>query len=191
MKNDQGQILLSIARSAIANSLHIPYATSDETAPWLIELGASFVTLTRYGKLRGCIGSIHAYRPLLIDVKTNAVSAALFDPRFPPLRLKDFETVQVEVSLLTKPELITFTNESTALSQLRPGIDGVVFEYDRHRSTFLPQVWGSLPQPDLFLTMLKRKAGLPDTFWAADVKLFRYTVTKWHETDLNEESCYG
>lgn len=191
MATDQGKTLLSIARAAIAQVLHVPHAATDESAAWLAEPGASFITLTQSGELRGCIGTLQAHRPLLIDVKSNAVSAALHDPRFLPLTLKEFITVQVEVSLLTAPQPLAFADETDALAQLRPGIDGVVFEYGRHRSTFLPQVWESLAQPPLFLAMLKRKAGLPDNFWAENVKLSRYTVTKWRETDLDEESCNG
>ncbi|TSA50311.1 MAG: AmmeMemoRadiSam system protein A [Nitrosomonadales bacterium] len=183
MPTDQGKILLSIARTAIAHVLHAPHAAVDETAAWLTEPGASFITLTQCGELRGCIGTLQAHRPLLADVKSNAVSAALHDPPFLPLPLEEFVTVQVEVSLLTAPQLLAFTDETDALAQLRPGIDGVVFEYGRHRSTFLPQVWESLAQPPLFLAMLKRKAGLPDNFWAEDVKLSRYAVTKWSESE--------
>lgn len=191
MTTDQGKTLLSIARAAIAHVLHAPHAAVDETAAWLAEPGASFITLTQSGELRGCIGTLQAHRPLLIDVKSNAVSAALHDPRFLPLTLEEFVTVKVEVSLLTAPQPLVFANETDALAQLRPGIDGVVFEYGRHRSTFLPQVWESLAQPSLFLAMLKRKAGLPDDFWAEDVKLSCYTVSKWREADLDEESCNG
>ncbi len=191
MATDQGKTLLSIARAAIAQVLHAPHAAANESAAWLAEPGASFITLTQSGELRGCIGTLQAHRPLLIDVKSNAVSAALHDPRFLPLTLKEFITVQVEVSLLTAPQPLAFADETDALAQLRPGLDGVVFEYGRHRSTFLPQVWESLAQPPLFLAMLKRKAGLPDNFWAENVKLSRYTVTKWRETDLDEESCNG
>ncbi|MEK7769160.1 MAG: AmmeMemoRadiSam system protein A [Pseudomonadota bacterium] len=192
MATDQGKILLPIARAAIAHVLHAPYpAAADETAPWLTEPGASFITLTQSGELRGCIGTLQPRRPLLADVKSNAVSAALHDPRFLPLTREEFVTVQVEVSLLTAPQPLDFADETDALAQLRPGIDGVVFEYGRHRSTFLPQVWESLAQPHLFLAMLKRKAGLPDNFWAEDVKLSRYTVTKWREADLDEEFYNG
>lgn len=192
MSTDQGRILLPIARAAIARILHAPYPVApDETAPWLAELGASFITLTQYGKLRGCIGTLQAHRPLLADVKSNAVSAALRDTRFLPLTREEFATVQVEISLLSTTQPMAVRDEADALAQLRPGTDGVVFEYGRYRSTFLPQVWESLAQPHMFLAMLKRKAGLPDNFWAEDVKLSRYTVTKWHETDLDEASYNG
>ncbi len=192
MSIDQGKILLPIARAAIARVLQAPHIiATDETAPWLTESGASFITLTQSGELRGCIGTLQAHRSLLADVKSNAVSAALRDTRFLPLTREEFATVQAEVSLLTTPQPLEFADEADALAQLRPGIDGVVFEYGHYCSTFLPQVWESLAQPYLFLAMLKRKAGLPDNFWAEDIKLSRYTVTKWREADLVKEYRNG
>ena len=177
---EQGSVLLPIARAAIARALNVPQA-ADETAPWLVEHGACFVTLTQYGELRGCIGSLQAHRPLLADVKENAVSAALRDPRFVPLSADELDITVVEISLLSATHAMNTRNEADALAQLRPGVDGIVLEYGRYRSTFLPQVWEQLPQPHQFMAHLKRKAGLPDDFWAEGVKLSRYTVTKWSE----------
>jgi AmmeMemoRadiSam system protein A len=179
---DPGRTLLPIARAAISQSLGRSH-TANEDAPWLQEFGASFVTLTQQGQLRGCIGSLQAHRPLLVDVKTNAVAAALQDPRFSPLTVHELERTHVEVSLLSPMLPLTFSSEADALAQLRPGVDGVVFEYDRYRSTFLPQVWEQLPQTHEFIAHLKRKAGLPHNFWAKEVRLHRYTVSKWKETD--------
>ena len=183
MSIERGKVLLPIARSAIAHALNVPHA-ADESAPWLAEHGACFVTLTQYGELRGCIGTLQAHRPLLADIKSNAVSAALRDPRFAPLRVEEFDITAVEISLLSPTHAMEVQHEADALEQLRPGLDGVVFEYGRFRSTFLPQVWEQLPQPHQFMTQLKRKAGLPDDFWAEGVRLSRYTVTKWREQEL-------
>ena len=175
-----GQILLPIARAAIARELGRPAAAAED-AEWLREPGATFVTLKQRGELRGCIGTLQAYRPLLEDVKANAVAAAFRDPRFPPLSASELDDTQVEVSLLSPQEPIAFEDEAHALAQLRPGIDGVVFEYGYHRSTFLPQVWEDLDDAAEFLGHLKHKAGLPPDFWDAGVKLARYTVSKWSE----------
>lgn len=177
---EQGHTLLSIARAAISCALGLP-KKADEQPAWLAEPGACFVTLTRHGELRGCIGSLEAHRSLLADVKGNAVSAALHDTRFMPLTKVELDDTDIEVSLLTRPQAMTFENEADALSQLRPNVDGVIFEYGRHRSTFLPQVWEQIPDPQQFMAHLKQKAGLAAGFWDEGVKLSRYSVTKWKE----------
>lgn len=176
----RGDVLLPIARAAISSALGVPRA-ADESAPWLVEHRACFVTLTQQGELRGCIGTLDAHRPLLDDIKSNAVAAALRDPRFEPLCATELGEVRVEVSLLSTPEEMTFRDEADALGQLRPGVDGVIFQYGGFRSTFLPQVWEQLPQPGAFMARLKRKAGLPPHFWAKSVNLSRYAVEKWAE----------
>lgn len=179
-QQDKGTTLLKLARSEIGAKLghRIPPPVH---AGWLDEPGASFVTLTRQGELRGCIGTLEAHRPLGEDVRENAVAAAFRDPRFMPLSRDEFEDIRVEVSLLSPPEPLRVANEADALSRLRPNIDGVVFEYGHYRSTFLPQVWEQLPNPAEFLAHLKRKAGLSMDFWAEQVRLSRYTVSKWKE----------
>ena len=179
---DKGHVLTTIARAAIAHALGISL-TADESAPWLTEHGACFVTLTQHGELRGCIGSLQAHRSLLSDIKSNAVSAALHDPRFMPLTANELKITRIEISLLTPPQAMSFKDEADVLSQLRPNIDGVVLEFGHYRSTFLPQVWEQLPTPHLFMAHLKRKAGLPDDFWNNEVKLSRYSVTKFIENN--------
>jgi len=193
-QKEKGRILLSIARKAISQALKVPYHASiyyNERAEWLTQPGATFVTLTEHEQLRGCIGSLLACDPLIDDICNNAVSAALRDPRFTALTADEFDQISIEVSLLSELQPMDFTDEQDALSQLRPGIDGVVFEYGSYRSTFLPQVWDSLPSPQQFLGQLKLKAGLTSNFWSDDVKLMRYTVSKWRETDFSQEKTHG
>jgi AmmeMemoRadiSam system protein A len=180
--DEKGSTLLKLARSEIASRLGQEVTPSSAQGGWLQEPGASFVTLTRRGELRGCIGSLEAHRPLVVDVRENAVAAAFRDPRFMPLSLAEFEDVRVEVSLLSPTEMIAVSDEASALAALRPHVDGVVFEYQHFRSTFLPQVWEQLPEPTEFLAHLKRKAGLSMDFWAESVRLSRYTVSKWKES---------
>lgn len=179
--DNAGDTLLPIARAAISAALGHPVEV-DENVPWLRELGACFVTLTQHRQLRGCIGSLEAHRALLADVKSNAVGAALRDPRFLPLSRAELADTEIEVSLLSRLQTMAFESEAHALSQLRPGVDGVVFECGRYRSTFLPQVWEQLPTAREFMAHLKRKAGLASDFWSAGVRLQRYTVSKWQET---------
>jgi AmmeMemoRadiSam system protein A len=198
---EAGPLLCGIARSAIAARLGAadprsrtpggpptadPGSTTHpghETAhPWLDTPGAAFVTLTQRGDLRGCIGTLTAYRPLREDVAANAVNAAFRDPRFPPLTAQELPDTHLEVSVLSDPEPYPYTDRADALSRLRPGIDGLTLEYGSHRGTFLPQVWDSLPEPDDFLNHLVRKAGLPAGWWDDGARLSRYTVKAFDQT---------
>lgn len=186
----QGNIVLKIARAAIAQAIHVRFEFIDTevSQPWLLQPGASFVTLLQHDQLRGCIGSLQPYLPLLEDISKNAVSAALHDTRFLPLTKREFSSVEIEVSILSDLYRIDFINEADAIAQMRPGRDGIVFEYKSCRSTFLPQVWDSIPDPQQFLTNLKIKAQLPGDFWAKGIQLFRYTVSKWQEIKPLEEN---
>jgi len=180
-----GTTLLPIARASISTALGRSLKATED-APWLQEPGASFVTLTQQGQLRGCIGTLEARRSLLADVKANAVAAALRDPRFAPLALTELAHTEIEVSMLSPMHPMQFEDEAHALAQLHPGIDGVVFEFERYRSTFLPQVWEQLPSAPEFIAHLKHKAGLRPDFWAKGVRLHRYTVRKWREGERGE-----
>ncbi len=177
---EQGGELLKVARNSIAGKFGKTGPTC-EIHPWMQKPGASFVTLTQEGNLRGCIGSLEAHRPLVEDVQQNAIAAAFHDPRFAPLSEEELQFTRVEVSLLTPALPMTFENEVHALSQLRPGVDGLILQYGRYRSTFLPQVWETLPDPAAFLSHLKRKAGLAANFWHDEMRLSRYSVSKWKE----------
>lgn len=181
-QRDRGATLLSIARGAIAQALGRTLEPGEETR-WLQEPGATFVTLTHHGALRGCIGSLQAQRRLIDDVKANAVAAALRDPRFAPLAPRELDTVRVGVSLLSTMQPMAVQDEADALAQLKVGVDGLVFECDGRRSTFLPQVWEQLTTPREFLRQLKAKAGFAPDFWTTGVRLQRYTVTKWEEQE--------
>jgi AmmeMemoRadiSam system protein A len=191
-EDEKGPVLLKLARAGIAAALGQSTALGQTAAlgqsaafdarhAWLRAHGASFVTLTRRGELRGCIGTLEAHRPLAEDVRENAVAAAFHDPRFAPLSRAEFDAIRVEVSLLSPAEPLGAASERDALASLRPHVDGVVFEFGHYRSTFLPQVWEQLPDPVDFLAQLKRKAGLSMNFWDAGVRLSRYTVSKWKE----------
>lgn len=189
MTIDRGTVLLPIARNAISSALGNPL-NMPEDALWLQEPGATFVTLMQQGGLRGCIGSLEARRPLLEDVKANARAAAFRDPRFSPLAPEELPLTEIEVSLLSPLTPLRCKNRDEALDHLNPGIDGVVFEYAHCRSTFLPQVWERLSDPEQFLESLVRKAGLPAGFWADGIRLYRYTVSKWTESELSVGGPY-
>jgi hypothetical protein len=175
-----GAVLVAIARESIEAHLGLGQRLPRDAA-WLQERAATFVTLREKGELRGCIGSIDARRALGEDVVHNAQAAAFRDPRFPPVEPSEVGALEVEVSLLTPRQGMRVANEAEALLQLRPGVDGIYFEYGQSGATFLPQVWESIPDPLVFLCELRRKAGLPLRFWHPDVKLSRYTVEKFRE----------
>ncbi len=183
MIENRGAVLLGLARASIASAFG-PARCADQSAPWLRAEGACFVTLRQDGELRGCVGSVEAYRPLLEDVTANAHASAFRDSRFPPLRASELERTRIEVSLLSPRELLSVRSEADALAQVRPHIDGLVLEWGRHRGTFLPQVWEALPDPRDFLVQLKLKVGLPYDFWSDEIRLGRYQVAKWSESEI-------
>ena len=177
---EAGGILLDIARATIADALNLP--VEPPVVPnWAQQPGATFVTLTGHQGLRGCIGSLQAYRPLGADLRANALAAAFEDPRFPPLAVAEWSQVRVEVSLLSALQRIHFDSEESLLAQIQPHRHGLVLTYGSRRGTFLPQVWEELPQPREFLRALKRKAGLPADFWGGEMEVYWYTVEKWRE----------
>lgn len=180
---ESGCMLPALARRAIDHHLREGVRISPDPLPALQARGASFVTLTRNGALRGCIGSLRPQRPLGDDIVANAIAAATSDPRFPPLTLAELSEVSIEVSVLSAPEFIDFASEDALLAQLRPGEDGLILFSGCRSATFLPQVWAQLPDPRDFLAALKEKAGLPAGRPTANLMAARYTVQKWREDD--------
>lgn len=139
----------------------------------------SFVTLHHEGQLRGCVGALEATRPLVADVAANAFAAAFNDPRFPPVSLMEYLDLDIHVSVLSPKQPMSITSEADLLSQLRPGVDGLVLEDGSRRGTFLPAVWRSLPDARDFLAQLKAKAGLPPDYWSASIRTYRYTTEEF------------
>lgn len=175
-----GDTLLQLARASITDAVG---GLADWPPPCaaLDEPGATFITLTRNGRLRGCIGSLEARRSLRLDVIENAKAAALRDPRFPPLHADELAAVKLEVSLLSAPVVLPVADEAAGWAAVRPGVHGVILEYRGRRATFLPQVWEQLPSARDFFAHLKEKAGLAADFWSGEITLSRYTVQKWRE----------
>jgi uncharacterized protein len=143
----------------------------------LLRPGASFVTLKREGRLRGCIGSLEPSRPLAEDVAQNAYAAARRDPRFPSLQAWELPGLDLSVATLGPHEPMTVATRDELLTMLRPGMDGLVVRSGRLRATFLPAVWKQLPAPDDFIDALWQKAHLIQGAWPANLELSRYHVT--------------
>ena len=183
----EGKALIGYARQAIAArfGLQPPVDTErlkrEDSA--LAAERATFVTLTLGGRLRGCIGSIVPHRPLIDDLVANAAAAAFSDPRFSPLSVEEFEKTAVEVSLLTVPAPLAYTDVADLRSKIRPGIDGVILALNGRQATFLPQVWEELNDFDLFFAHLCLKAGLPQGCLAHHPQIYTYQVEKFKECD--------
>lgn len=178
------RVLLALARRAIAHGLeHSRPLVVDPTTfdPALRISRAVFVTLHRDGHLRGCIGHLEAIQPLVCEVAENAFAAAFRDPRFAPLQASEFDTLHIELSVLTPAVPLRFASEEELLGQLDPGRDGLILEEGRARGTFLPSVWETLPDPVDFLRHLKRKAGLSPDHWSARLRVHRYRTESFGE----------
>ena len=166
-----------IARGAAGGTTSGEPAAELDTYPGtLTALRASFVTLKREGRLRGCIGSLEPRAPLVLDVARNAFRCAFQDPRFPPVSADEVPALETSISVLSAPAELRFDSELGLAAALRPGIDGVILAEGKRRGTFLPQVWSSVPEPAAFLQRLKAKAGMAEGHWSPDVRAWRYTT---------------
>ncbi len=138
--------------------------------------GASFVTLNIQEKLRGCIGALKAYQPLIKDVSKHAYMAAFKDARFPPITPQELNQLTYHISVLSPYQPLSFTSEQNLISEICPGTDGLILIDNGHQGTFLPSVWRQIPTPAIFIQKLKQKAGLPIDYWSESIKVFKYTV---------------
>lgn len=180
-----GKTLLETARRAIADRLSGRDAGPDKAgdAPSrLQEPRGTFVTLTKNGSLRGCIGHLIGREPLIEGVRQNSVNAAFKDPRFPPLSRDELDRIKIEVSVLTEPVPLEHSGGRDLLEKLQPGLDGVIIRKGGRQATFLPQVWEQLPDKKNFLSHLCLKAGLPADAWLnGDLEVSTYHVQAFEE----------
>jgi len=185
LTQEEQQTLLRMAREAMEHAVRgekPPSMRSEILTQNLREKGASFVTLTIGGQLRGCIGALEAYQPLADDVCEHAVAAALEDPRFPSVREDELSRIQLEVSRLTRPVSLEYKDADDLLSKLRPHVDGVILRDGFHRATFLPQVWEKISDPSEFLENLCYKMGVSHDQWRRKhLDVLVYQVEEFHE----------
>lgn len=181
---DERERLLSIARQSIkqglvnGETLNLDLSLFSGT---LVDPLGVFVTLTQAGELRGCIGSLKASEPLVQSVASSAFNAAFRDRRFPVLSAGELNHTEIEISILSELQSMSVENREELLKQLRPGIDGLLFEDGAYRSTFLPQVWEKLSNQKDFLQQLMKKAGLPSDYWSENIHFSRYQTLSFHE----------
>lgn len=185
LSEEEKRTLLHIARESLERGVKGENLTplELETMPPLLRAqGASFVTLTIRGNLRGCIGALEPYQPLALDVREHALSAALDDPRFPPVKPKELDQIEIEVSRLTVPERLEYKDAEDLLAKLRPHVDGVIVRDGFHRATFLPQVWDKIPDKAGFLDNLCYKMGASQNLWRhKHLEVLVYQVEEFHE----------
>jgi AmmeMemoRadiSam system protein A len=189
LSNKNRQTLVRVAKQAIElglqtdgrRRLSVDPNDFDET---LQQHRATFVTLEIDGELRGCIGTLEAHQPLVCDVAFNAHAAAFSDPRFLPLTEKEYPRLDIHISILSPAQPMKFHSEDNLITQLQPGIDGLILQDGINKGTFLPSVWESLPDARQFFAHLKRKAGLPMDYWSDSLQVYRYTTESFGVQDV-------
>jgi hypothetical protein len=178
--------LLDLARHTIqqiAAGQRLPRLNPADYSEDLQREGASFVTLTIDEQLRGCIGALEAYQPLVLDVQEHAAAAASEDYRFRPVRPEEVPLLQIEISRLTPTQPLLYEDWQDLIDQLRPGLDGVLIRDGVRRATFLPQVWEKLPDPRNFLDHLCVKMGAPSDYW----RIHKLDVSIYQVEEFKEE----
>jgi AmmeMemoRadiSam system protein A len=187
LSDGESKILLRLARESIEHAVRgepLPPLDLKSVPGSLREHGASFVTLTIHGELRGCIGTLEAYQPLAEDVREHAIAAALNDPRFLPVTESELSSIHIEVSRLSAPRLLEYASGEDLLERLNPHVDGVILKDGTRRATFLPQVWEKIPNPADFLDQLCLKMGARRNAWReGNLQIFTYQVEEFHESD--------
>jgi len=185
LSEDEGKYLLGVARKTIRHrlsNLEEPQIDWKEIPEIFQKRLGTFVTINIEGNLRGCIGHIIPREPLIEGIKENAINAAFRDPRFPPLTKEEFDRIDIEISILTPPEEVPYTDAKDLLNKLTPGIDGLIIKKESCEATFLPQVWEQLPKREEFLSHLCLKAGLPADTWKTEkLQVSTYQVQAFEE----------
>ena len=180
-------IVIALAKAAILVALNrsedFDLENALKTYPVLEENGAAFVTINKEPneQLRGCIGSLQAYRPLYKDIIYNAQAAALRDPRFLPLSAEELDQIKIEVSILSEPQKLLYDDIDDLKKKIVPFQDGVVLKLDGRQATYLPQVWEQLPKFDDFFSSLCMKANLSSECLSQHPEILTYRVTKYKE----------
>ncbi len=179
---EQKKLILDIAKAAIKEAvLKKPVIKKEEIIknnPWLLEKGAVFVTINEFNQLRGCIGSIIAHQSLIDDIIHNAKAAALNDPRFTPVTPQELDKLEIEVSILTPPKPLPYSNVEDLRQKIKPGIHGVILHYNGYQATYLPSVWEQIPNFDLFFSSLCQKAGMMPNCLSLHPQIYVYEAIK-------------
>lgn len=181
-KLNKGELtqLLDVARESIRGhfSDELPRPPQlDLYGKRLLRPGACFVTLEVDGELQGCLGTVTANEPLVLEVHNKARDSAYQDRRFMPLTEEQLDRLMIEVSVLSEPQVLEVASELALIDYLENHRDGVILSDHHLQALFLPQVWQQLPSPDVFLRHLKQKAGWPAHYWSDTLTVKTFTVT--------------
>jgi len=177
-----GKLLVDLVKISIFDTLYNKETLKKEQflekLPNFSKMGATFVTITKDGNLRGCIGSLVPHTTLFDDLTTNAKKAAFEDPRFPPLTKEEFEQIKVEISIIGPITKVAYNSFDDLRTKIVPNEHGVILRLGKHQGTFLPQVWEQLADFDSFMVHLFHKAGLDPAKVEETPEVFVYTVDK-------------
>ena len=185
LSEDEGKFLVKIAREAIETFIkdRKKIKVPENTPEVLKEDMGAFVTLNKDGLLRGCIGYPEPIAPLINAVIDVAISAAVNDPRFSPVKISEIDDLEVEVSVLTKPELIEVKRPEEYMDKIKIGDDGLIIERGPYKGLLLPQValeWEWNVEEFLYNTCVK--AGLTADCWLyPDIKVYKFGSQIFHE----------
>lgn len=186
LSDDEKRTLLQIARDAIravAEGKKPTELALEDFSSNLQQEGASFVTLTKNGKLRGCIGTLEASQPFVLDVQEHAVAAAFQDYRFPDIRKEELDEIDIEISRLSPMVPLKYKIPEELSAILRPEIDGVMITDGLRRATFLPQVWEKVADVEEFLSHLCMKMGVEPDYWRKNhLNVYTYQVEEFKES---------
>lgn len=186
LTEENKKALLRLARSVITSKLikTEKIERPDDLSPEMIEKRGCFVTLEKNGMLRGCIGSIEPVKPMIECIEANAVNAAFRDPRFPSVTQDELPEIDLEISILTQPVELRYSDADDLLDKLRPRVHGVIISKGFQSATFLPQVWQQLPDKVIFLEHLCQKAGMHKNAWKeGNLRVQVYEVSHFSEND--------
>jgi len=183
LTKEQKKFLLETAKqtmSAFVKDKKVLDVSSSD--PRLSAQEGAFVTITKHGQLRGCIGHIIGDQPLLQTVRDMAVAAASQDPRFPPVKPEELNDLDLEISVLSKPQKISDPNS------IQLGTHGVIVSQGFNKGVFLPQVAAETGwNLDQFMSELcSQKAGLPPDCWKdAKTTVEIFTADVFSEKDVS------
>ncbi|MFA6918557.1 MAG: AmmeMemoRadiSam system protein A [Patescibacteria group bacterium] len=175
------EFLLKIARTTLEKFVTEGERCEPQTVnSKLWEKMGVFVTLTKNGDLRGCIGYTEPIEPLMLAVRDNTISAAK-DSRFDPIERGELGDINIEISILSELERTAFDDIGTG--------DGVVIKSGLNGATYLPQVWAdfakAMSPKEEFIKSLCLKAGLEENAYLEEgIEFYKYSVIKFSEQTI-------